>query len=227
MSEARQIWNKADIDETFIRDNYDKMSARQIGEILGVSRELINHRVRALGLRKTKIPYTPLDGEVLASIKGISEYAVSNKSRVVNLKEMTLVKPKIDREGYWKVTLFTDGKRLERRLHRIVAEAFIPNPLNLPFVNHIDGDKTNAEITNLEWVTPKGNAEHAAELGLLARGESSPKAKITETQAMSILADALSGLSTQQLLQRHPYATKSIITKIANRSRWKHLSCTS
>jgi len=227
MSEARQVWNKADIDESFIRDNYGSMSAREIGEILGVSRELINHRVRSLGLRKTKIPYTPLDGEVLASIKGISEYAVSNKSRVVNLKEMTLVKPKIDREGYWKVTLFIDGKRLERRLHRIVAEAFIPNPLNLPFVNHIDGVKTNAEITNLEWVSPKGNAEHASKIGLLARGEDSPNAKITEDQAKSILADSINGLSNEQILARHPYATKSIIAKIANRTRWKHLSCTS
>lgn len=64
------------------------------------------------------------------------------------------------RSGYLRYGLMIDGK-LERFLaHRLVAEAFIPNPLGLPHVNHIDEDKENNTIENLEWVTPKQNANH-------------------------------------------------------------------
>lgn len=223
MSEARVVWNKANVDESFIRDNFHKMSAREIGEALGVSREVVNNRVRAMGLRKTKIPFVALEGEIVKEIPDAHGYGVTNKSRVVNLTTMTLVKPKTDREGYLKITLFVRGSRIERRLHRLVAEAFIENPENLPFVNHIDGDKTNASLGNLEWVTPKQNAAHASENGLLRVGESSPHAKITEEQARAILEDSRQGMSKNDLLQKHPYATIATVTKIANRTRWRHL----
>lgn len=223
MSEARVPWNKSTIDEDFIRANYYKMSAREIGEALGVSRELINHRARKLGLRKSKVPFVALEGEELKQILEAPNYAISNLGRVVNLENMTLLRPKLDRTGYVKVVMYAGDKRVERRVHRLLAEAFIDNPDNLPFVNHIDGDKTNYAIENLEWVTPKENSQHASETGLLRKGEDSPHAKITETQARMILDDSKQGLTPSQLLEKHPYATKSIVTKIADRTRWKHL----
>ena len=128
MSEARRPHNKLDIDEDFIRENYYKMSAREIGEVLGVSREAINHRVMKMGLRKTKIPFVLEDGEELVPIEGFPDYGITNHSRVVNLRRMTLVKTKKDREGYVKVTLYRDGKAVGRRVHRLVALHFVPNP---------------------------------------------------------------------------------------------------
>lgn len=61
---------------------------------------------------------------------------------------------------YPKLELFKNGKRNRKLLHRLLAEHFIPNPDNLPFINHIDNNKRNYNITNLEWCSPKYNVNH-------------------------------------------------------------------
>ncbi|WP_082761580.1 HNH endonuclease [Bacillus sp. SDLI1] len=227
MSEARRPHNKLDIDDDFIRENYSSMTAKEIGEKLGVSREAINHRVIKMGLRKTQIPFVLLKGEVVTPIADFPGYGITNHSRVVNLKKKTVLKTKIDGQGYAKVILYKEGKQVGRRVHRLVALNFIPNPENLPYVNHIDGNKANPKLSNLEWVTPKGNAQHALKHGLLLIGEKSPKAKITELQALSILNDFKSGKSIKELSEIHTYASKTIIKKICLRQKWKHLDQTS
>lgn len=68
--------------------------------------------------------------------------------------------------GYYLVTLVHEGKRKNCFIHRLVATAFIDNPENKPMVNHIDGDKTNNHINNLEWCTAKENSVHAVRTGL-------------------------------------------------------------
>ena len=73
-----------------------------------------------------------------------------------------LLKPKRQRNGYLKVRI---GSK-EMRVHRLVALAFIPNPMNKPDVNHIDGNKENNRVENLEWVTKSENMKHAYENGL-------------------------------------------------------------
>ena len=94
-------------------------------------------------------------------------YIVSNKGRVINTKFNWEMKTKRDKDGYREVSLTLDnGKRITRRLHRLVAEAFIPNPENKPQVNHIDGNKGNNVITNLEWVTNSENIRHSYNNGL-------------------------------------------------------------
>lgn len=62
--------------------------------------------------------------------------------------------------GYPKVTLMYKGKKHERRIHRIIAEHFLPNPKNLPIVNHKDSDRSNYAVSNLEWVDNSGNQKH-------------------------------------------------------------------
>lgn len=68
-------------------------------------------------------------------------------------------RPFMNNRGYKKVWLPADGKKVSRPIHRIVAETFIENPENLPVVNHIDGDKTNNAVKNLEWVSFKENSQ--------------------------------------------------------------------
>lgn len=62
--------------------------------------------------------------------------------------------------GYYHIMLCKDGKRITKNIHRIVADAFIPNPDNLPQVNHKDEDKSNNRVDNLEWCSPRYNCSY-------------------------------------------------------------------
>ena len=96
--------------------------------------------------------------------KPVSEcpkYAVSNYGEVMNIATRHVLKPYENHKGYLKVTLLTsDGVRHKKRVHRLVAEAFIPNTNGLPEVNHKNLNKRDNEVTNLEWVTGEENREH-------------------------------------------------------------------
>lgn len=74
-------------------------------------------------------------------------------------------------KGYLRVPLFKDGKRKWHKVHRLVANAFIPNPYDKPQINHIDGNKQNNSITNLEWVTDKENKDKRKKILLGDRNE--------------------------------------------------------
>jgi hypothetical protein len=68
--------------------------------------------------------------------------------------------------GYMKVQLNFMGEKKQLLVHRLVALHFIPNPYEHPLVNHIDGDKSNNNCQNLEWIDESGNAQHALKTGL-------------------------------------------------------------
>lgn len=71
--------------------------------------------------------------------------------------------------GYRICYLYNNCKREKKRIHRLVAEAFIPNKNSLPVVNHIDGNKSNNKVDNLEWATRSENMQHAFDTGLIKR----------------------------------------------------------
>lgn len=89
-------------------------------------------------------------------------YEVSNLGNIRSFKvgDGILMTPNRKKYGYMKVILFKDRKPCYKSLHRIVAEAFIPNPNNLPQVNHIDENPSNNRVENLEWCTPADNCNH-------------------------------------------------------------------
>ncbi|UUW40520.1 homing endonuclease [Enterococcus phage vB_Efm_LG62] len=104
--------------------------------------------------------------ELWKDIKGYEGlYQVSNLGRVKRLKGKyisteRILKPTKHTTGYLRVKLCKNNVRFNKKIHRLVAEAFIPNPENKPQVNHIDEDKTNNIISNLEWMTAKENINH-------------------------------------------------------------------
>ncbi len=99
--------------------------------------------------------------EIWKDIEGFDgRYQISSWGNVRNLNG-DIIKPFENEKGYLKVGLTKDGKCHKKRINRLVAIAFIPNPYELPQVNHKDGNKKNNSITNLEWSTDELNKKHA------------------------------------------------------------------
>lgn len=99
------------------------------------------------------------DGEV----RSLDRYEKSkgNSTRLRKGKIRTL---SVDKDGYKKIGLWKDSKVKHFKVHRLVAETFIENPHNYPVVNHIDGNKENNSIENLEWCTVRDNNIHSIEV---------------------------------------------------------------
>lgn len=116
------------------------------------------------------------DNELWSVIDDAPLYEVSTHGRVRNTKSGRILVPIPDKDGYLRVHLNND--HTVKKIHRLVAEVFIPNPMNKPCVNHINGDKTNNQIENLEWVTVIENSRHAHMTGLCT---SSNSIRILET----------------------------------------------
>ncbi len=116
-------------------------------------------------------------------------YQVSNLGRVKSLARVVerrsntpfqlperLLRPRLSHKGYLLAALCKESTQKNISVHRLVAEAFIPNPADLPEVNHIDGNKTNNRVTNLEWVTTKENTKHSIEV--LGNSRDVPKYRV-------------------------------------------------
>ena len=101
-------------------------------------------------------------------IKDFKDYEISDKGEVRSLKykKKTLLKGRLSKDGYLRVSLRKNNKAYEFKIHRLVADAFIPNPENKPTINHINGDKTCNKVNNLEWATRAEQMQHAYKLKL-------------------------------------------------------------
>lgn len=105
-------------------------------------------------------------------INGFPNYIITDDGRVFSLNYLGISGNKKElslrhrNDGYINVCLSKNNKKYMRFIHRLVAEAFIPNPYNFPQVNHKDGDKSNNNISNLEWCTQSDNIKHSYSSGI-------------------------------------------------------------
>jgi DNA-binding CsgD family transcriptional regulator len=108
----------------------------------------------------------------------VGYYQVSNHGRIKSIQRQRnngkgiyvqnekILKQSFTSTGYKKVELYIDKKRTSYKVHRLVAQSFIENTDDKPFINHIDGNPKNNHVENLEWCTPQENAQHALRTGL-------------------------------------------------------------
>lgn len=134
-----------------------------------------------------------------------------------------LLKGEITKAGYKRLHISVDGKESKLSVHRMVAELFLPNPLDLPCVNHIDGNKLNNHVNNLEWCTYGENLSHAYKIGLRdCKGVKNPMSKLTTEQILEIRKRYIKGKHCENnsygLAKKYKVSEKCILNIIHNKS---------
>lgn len=134
--------------------------------------------------------------EIWKDIKGYNGlYQISNLGNVRSLSKYSKTNGKITKKllfGYYYVYLFNCKKQDSKRVNRLIAEAFIHNPLNKKEVNHINGNKLDNRVENLEWTTRKENMQHAFRKGLVKNNYKSVRA-MSDANKRPILQYDLNG----------------------------------
>lgn len=93
-------------------------------------------------------------------------YKIDENGNVYSIRQNRILTPKNNHDGYLRIQLYNHGTCEFVMIHRLVAEEFLSNPENKPFINHKDGNKQNNNFDNLEWVTQSENIQHAWNTGL-------------------------------------------------------------
>jgi len=182
--------------------------------------------------------------EIWKDIKGYEElYQISNLGRVKRLNNKIfvkdiyhkreyyktinekIIKQHIGNVGYWELQLTNTNLKIIKmiRTHRLIAEAFIPNPENKPCVNHINGIKTDNRIENLEWCTHKENMQHSFEIGLHKELRSVAKIDINTNNVICIYKSIMEAERKMNIKNLNKNMSKAIkYNLIYHGYKWKY-----
>lgn len=148
---------------------------------------------------------------------GYSQYDISESGEVTNLKTGQKLKPFIDKRGYENFSLWgDDGSRKTMRGHQLVARTFLPNPNNYPQVDHLDCDKRNNHVSNLEWVSNETNIRRANENGL--HGSQYSRDDVIE------VCKLLEGGESIKDIARYAGYPESLVYNVKYKVAWTHIS---
>lgn len=222
-----QPWTPAE-EETLRRMIAERATRFEIAQHLNRNIESVAGKVQYLGLCKRNAT-VDLPGEVWKTASRNADYEVSNLGRIRNkitLREMKLSR---DGSGYPQLTLPNgDGTRRTHKLHRLVLETFRPiDDCHLFLVNHLNGDKTDASLDNLDWVTPQENNDHAVENGLRVNrsGENHQNAKFTNDQIRQVCELLQNGKGEREIARAVGFAINTLtIRQIRQRKSWRQVS---
>ncbi len=149
------------------------------------------------------------------------KYFVNEDGIVVNNNGL-IMKPNKDKDGYLTLNLFSNEGYKHFKVHRMVAECFIVREDDNLQVNHIDGDKLNNTVENLEWVTNSYNVKHAYDIGLIIRGEGHHLAVLTNSIVEKIKLKLMEGLRDIDIAKEFKIERKTI-SNIRLGKTWKHI----
>lgn len=129
-----------------------------------------------------------MEDEIWKDVRGFLKYEISSLGRVINIRTKKILKPQIGKHGYYQVCLHRDDSgTLNKRIHRLVIENFKEPIVGKECCNHIDGNKLNNNLDNLEWSSPLENSSHASRIGLYREGDKHGKTNISDGKIISIL----------------------------------------
>jgi len=193
--------------------------------------------------------YLTVNGQSLLNLKGErwkpvgDNYYISTFGRLVtsnhkNSGKLKLMKPAKDGSGYLRTVILINGKNNTIKVHRLVGQAFIPNPKNLETINHKNFDKSDNRVKNLEWMSLLENNRHAYANGrhghlfkkgekqhpnCLRRGSDNGIALLNESQVMEIREKYKPRIYTREKLAKEYGVTVSAIKDVLSRRSWKHV----
>lgn len=163
-------------------------------------------------------------------------YSISNRGEVLSNPrrvwnghqyywvELQELKQTPDKDGYMQVGLCKDGKNKTLKVHRLVAQTFVPNPENKPEVNHENGRKSDNRAANLIWATKKENELHSRRVLGNHLGEKNSRSSLSNAQVVEIQSLIERGFDDQEIAQRmNDIVHRTTINRIRNKKIWTHL----
>lgn len=167
------------------------------------------------------MPHKPYFAKYLP-VEGFEHYEISEEGYIRNTKHKKDRKYNI-LHGYKYVSMKKDGKIYNKRVHILVAKAFIPNPNNLPVVAHIDHDRLNCHKSNLKWCSQQDNIKDMYSEGRGATGEKQGNSVLTTDIVIAIRREYSKGTITFQNLADKYNTSTAQISRIINNQIWKYI----
>jgi len=150
-------------------------------------------------------------------------YEINERGIVRNIRTGKIRNSFKRKDGYIGIQLY-NKKVLNFQLHRLLAEAFIPNPENKPYINHIDSNRENNDLLNLEWVTHEENVKHSYQSGYASnKGSKNGFSVLTEEKVLEIRNKRISEKLSYQKLAELYNVSYGCIAGIIQRKSWKHI----
>ena len=153
-------------------------------------------------------------------------YRVGNLGTIYGTRFSKPLKQRLNEDGYLMITMGREkGKRSSKTVHRIVAELFVPNPNNLPEVNHKDYNRANPRSDNLEWVSHSDNIKYSSEAGRYSessQGSNNGRSIVTETDVLKIRELYEGGVLRSEIAKVYGIGW-STVNHIIKRNTWTNV----
>lgn len=156
-----------------------------------------------------------------------TNYVISKYGNIFNINRNHLMTPYLSNSGYKVVKITIPGINISKNyfLHRLIAQTFIPNPKNLPYINHIDANKLNNNINNLEWCTPEHNVHEAIRLNLMnyKYDDEHHGSKLSSEEVENIIIEYLNGKEPKEIYKEKGL-NKNLVNQIIRGVSYKKIT---